>query len=86
MSILEKLPPSYKFSPADADRGWEIFARYMTSEVTPEEMELSDFALKAEQMHYKSKRWPTVLEVAEQFQRENQERQKRREQSNAKNN
>jgi hypothetical protein len=84
MSILEKLPATYRFTEADVDRGMNIFVNYTNA--TPEEEELSDFALKAWDMYWRSKRWPTVIEVCEQFQSEELERQKKREQSYAKNN
>jgi hypothetical protein len=78
MSILEKLPASYKFTEADVDRGMDTFMKYFATDVTDEEMEFCDFTLKAWEMYCQSKRWPTVTEVAKQFQREAEEYEIRR--------
>lgn len=78
MSIIAKLPPSYKFSDADVDKGWDIFKRYMEDKpVSDAEMELSDYAIKAGDMHQKLRRWPTVTEVTAEFEKEADEAEKR---------
>jgi hypothetical protein len=88
MSILKSLGASYRFTEADVDRAMHTqFDHYENNalpEPTAEELELSELALTAYSIWVKLHRWPTVAEVVEYQQREEEEYAKRKAGTNAK--
>jgi hypothetical protein len=74
------LSPKYRITEQDFDRGHALFRREFADGQTMTEQEryLQDMLLDAEQMHRKAGVYPTVQEVHDKWQREAEERERKR--------
>jgi hypothetical protein len=74
------LSPNYRITNEDFERGHKLFAREFADgqTLTEQEKYLQDLLLDAEQMHLTAGAYPTVQDVHDQWQRDAEERERKR--------
>lgn len=77
---MKNLSPKYRVTAEDFERGHKLFAREFAEceKLTEQEVYLQELLLDAERLHQQTGVYPTVQDVHDQWQREAEDRERKR--------
>jgi hypothetical protein len=83
MSLVDTLPDDYQFTGEDMEKHWELFPKCVTPDgplptVTEQELEFYNVTDEADRLSRILKRLPTIGELREYWQREEEDQQRER--------